>query len=169
MREEIIVGKLRHKHILVDAVIHLLRHIIKRRSLEGVRGKYYLCVGIIADDACHHSSHSVAIGVHMHYVLALAQHACQAHRAVEIADAFEWQNRHRYVHLLELLDDVIILSTHNLDIVIWIMTHSCNQVTGIAFGSAPSLTRHNMKNINHDIIFYGFDFYVTKIEKKIDT
>ena len=109
-----------------------------------------LGVGIIADDASHHSSDGITIGVNMNDVLALAKHSCKSHWAIDVTNALEWQNRYWNVHLLELLDDVVVLSTHHLDIEVGIVTHVSDEVTGISFCPTPCLARDDVKNIYHD-------------------
>ena len=70
-----------------------------------MRGENHFGIWVIADDASHNCSYSVAVGVDMHNVLAFFKHPSKPHWAVDIPDTLEWQNGDRYVHLLKLLND----------------------------------------------------------------
>ena len=89
VRNEVVVGELRYKYILVDATVNLFRHIVERRSLKAMRSEYNLCIGVIANDACHHRCESIALGVDMNDVLAFLEHTSESHWAVEVPNAFK--------------------------------------------------------------------------------
>ena len=116
-----------------------------------MRCKNNLGAWIIADDARHNGSSSITIGVHMHDVPALAQHACQPHRAVKVTNSLKREYRHWNIHLLKLLDDVVMLGTYHLDIEIRVMPHVSHEVACISLSAAPRLARDYVKNIYHDI------------------